>query len=80
MTAPRAGTDRSNSFYAGRRTLVTGGTDLIGPPLVEFFVEAGEHVWVASLRDPVNPCPGIEYVPGDLMSRDVCAHIIGQMD
>jgi GDP-L-fucose synthase len=73
-------TDWNPGFYAGRATLVTGGTGLIGRPLVRFLVEAGARVRVASLREPIDPCAGVEYVVGDLMSREFCASSVREMD
>lgn len=40
------------SFYAGKKVLVTGGTGLIGRPLVEMLVEAGAQVMSVSLDKP----------------------------
>jgi GDP-L-fucose synthase len=77
---PTTRTASSRSFYAGRRTLVTGGTGVIGRPLVQSLVGAGACVRVASLHDPIDPCPGAEYVTGDLMSRDFCAAAVRGME
>lgn len=39
------------SFYKGKNVLVTGGTGLIGRPLVQMLVDQGAHVVVASLDE-----------------------------
>ena len=39
------------SFYQHKKVLVTGGTGLIGQPLVEMLVAQGANVTVASLDD-----------------------------
>lgn len=41
------------SFYSGKEVLVTGGTGLIGRPLVDMLISAGAKVVVASI-DQVN--------------------------
>jgi GDP-L-fucose synthase len=38
-------------FYKNKKVLVTGGTGLIGRPLVDMLLEQGAHVTVASLDD-----------------------------
>ena len=71
-----AGLSAAPSVWAGRRVLVTGATGVIGRELVRLLTEAGARVRAASLHEPVDPHPGTEYVGGDLMSRDVCAAIV----
>jgi len=40
------------SFYKNKKVLVTGGTGLIGRPLVDMLVNAGADVTIVSLDDP----------------------------
>jgi GDP-L-fucose synthase len=65
--------------FAGRRVLVTGATGVIGRALVGLLVEAGARVRAASFHEPVDPHPDVEYVQGDLMSREPCATIVRGM-
>lgn len=44
------------TFFNGKNVLVTGGTGLIGRPLIELLVEAGANLTVASL-DPTGDLP-----------------------
>ena len=45
------------SFYKNKRVLVTGGTGLIGQPLVKMLLDQNAIVTVVSLDDP-SRCPG----------------------
>lgn len=45
------------SFYSGKKCLVTGGTGLIGRPLVEMLHNAGANVTTVSLDAPVRGSP-----------------------
>ena len=40
------------SYYKNKKVLVTGGTGLIGRPLVEMLIAQGANVRIASLDDP----------------------------
>ncbi len=67
-------------MYANKRVLVTGGTGLIGRPLVELLLQSGAKVRVASLDDK-SRCPqGAEFVRGNLMRWDFCQEIVKDMD
>jgi GDP-L-fucose synthase len=63
-------------MYANKQVLVTGGTGLIGRELVHRLVRARAQVRAASLHEPVDPEPGVEYVQGDLMDRSFCRHLV----
>ena len=39
-------------FYKDKNVLVTGGTGLIGRPLLEYLIDAGAKVTCASLDKP----------------------------
>lgn len=63
-------------MWRGRKVLVTGGTGLIGRPLVKRLVAAGAQVRVASLHEHADLEPGVEYVRGDLTQREFCAEAV----
>lgn len=63
------------SFYKGKNILVTGGTGLIGRPLVEMLVEQGAKVSVASLDDPSRAPKGCTFVKADLREFSSCMEV-----
>jgi GDP-L-fucose synthase len=74
-------------FYKNKRVLVTGGTGLIGRPLVERLVEFGANVVVVSLDDPSRAPHGVTFVRADLrefsncmdacQNKDIVFHLAG---
>lgn len=67
-------------MYANKNVLVTGGTGLIGRPLVELLLQAGANVRVVSLDDE-SRCPkGAEFVRGNLMHWDFCQEVVKDID
>lgn len=60
------------NFYKGKKVLVTGGTGLIGRPLVEMLVEAGAKVVVVSLDDPSRAPKGVKFIRADLRELSNC--------
>lgn len=60
------------SFYRGKKTLVTGGTGLIGRPLVEMLIKAGADVTVVSLDDPSRAPKGSKFIKADLREFSSC--------
>jgi GDP-L-fucose synthase len=67
-------------FYDRKNVLVTGGTGLIGRPLVELLVQAGAKVRVVSLDDP-SRCPaGADFIKGNLVHWEVCQNAVRDMD
>ena len=60
------------SFYSGKRVLVTGGTGLIGAPLVELLLNAGARVKVVSLDDPARAPAGVDFERLDLREFANC--------
>lgn len=61
-----------HSFYKGKKILVTGGTGLIGRPLVEMLIEAGAKVRVVSLDAPSRAHPEAEFLRLDLTDINNC--------
>jgi GDP-L-fucose synthase len=62
-------------MFAGRRVLVTGGTGLIGRPLVELLLERGARVRIASLDDPSRAHPDAEFAQTDLTRFENCLRV-----
>ncbi|HTL48851.1 MAG TPA: NAD-dependent epimerase/dehydratase family protein [Verrucomicrobiae bacterium] len=67
-------------MFKGRKILVTGGTGLIGRPLVEMLIQEGAHVRIASLDDPSRAHPKAEFVQANLMHFENCAKACQGMD
>lgn len=59
-------------MYKGKKILVTGGTGLIGRPLVEMLIEQGAQVRIASLDDPSRAHPEAEFYQVNLMKFENC--------
>ena len=60
------------SFYKGKKVLVTGGTGLIGRPLVDMLYEAGAKVTAISLDDPPRPLKNCDFLKLDLREMSNC--------
>lgn len=63
------------AFYSNRKILVTGGTGLIGRPLVEMLIAAGAKVTVVSLDDPSRAPQGCTFVKADLREFASCMDV-----
>src|SRR5579862_7491396 len=63
------------SFYKGKNVLVTGGTGLIGRPLVEMLVQQGAHVTIVSLDDPSRAPQGVAFKKADLREFSNCLEV-----
>lgn len=68
------------SFYKGKNVLVTGGTGLIGRPLVEMLVAEGANVTVVSLDDPSRAPQGVKFVRADLREFSNCLEICNNQE
>ncbi|MDP3724892.1 MAG: NAD-dependent epimerase/dehydratase family protein [Nanoarchaeota archaeon] len=60
------------NFFRDKKVLVTGGTGLIGRPLVRMLVEGGANVRIVSLDDPERAHPQAEFLRLDLTKFDNC--------
>ncbi|RLF36492.1 MAG: GDP-L-fucose synthase [Thermoplasmata archaeon] len=67
-------------FYEGKKVLVTGGTGLIGRPLVEKLIDRGAIVRIASLDDPSRAHPEAEFYQVNLTRFDNCLKVCKDMD
>jgi len=63
------------TFYKNKKILVTGGTGLIGRPLVEMLVKSGADVTIASLDEPSRAPAGIKFVKVDLREFSSCLEV-----
>ncbi|MBI3453598.1 MAG: NAD-dependent epimerase/dehydratase family protein [Rhodospirillales bacterium] len=63
------------SFYRGKKTLVTGGTGLIGRPLVDMLIADGAQVMIASLDDPSRAHPKAAFKRADLRDFSACLDV-----
>ena len=61
-----------NNFYKNKKVLVTGGTGLIGKPLVEMLINKGAKVRIASLDDVSRAHPKAEFKRFDLTKYENC--------
>ena len=68
------------SIYKNKKVLVTGGTGLIGRPLVELLIERGAKVRIASLDDPSRAHPEAEFKQVNLMRFENCMKVCEGMD
>ena len=67
-------------FYENKKILVTGGTGLIGRPLVEMLIAQGAKVRIASLDDPSRAHPDAEFMQVDLTDMNNCLKACEGMD
>ena len=63
------------SFFSGKTILVTGGTGLIGRPLVDRLIEAGAKVRIASLDDPARAPKSADFRRADLREFSECMRV-----
>ena len=63
------------SFYKNKNVLVTGGTGLIGRPLLELLLNEGANVTCVSLDKPIDLDERINFVKTDLRNFENCLNI-----
>ncbi|MDZ4786354.1 MAG: NAD-dependent epimerase/dehydratase family protein [bacterium] len=68
------------NFYKDKKILVTGGTGMIGVPLVEMLIEAGAKVRIASLDDKSRAHPEAEFSKVDLRVMANCMEVCSGID
>jgi len=68
------------SIFRNKNVLVTGGTGLIGRPLVEMLQAEGAKVRVASLDAPERAPPGTDFHRTDLTVLENCLDVCRDMD
>lgn len=68
------------TFYQNKNVLVTGGTGLIGRPLVEMLLEQGAKVTIASLDDPSRASKEAIFKRVDLREFSACLEICKNQD
>ncbi|MDP3921275.1 MAG: NAD-dependent epimerase/dehydratase family protein [Candidatus Omnitrophota bacterium] len=59
-------------YFKNKKVLVTGGTGMIGTPLVNMLAEAGARVRIASLDNPFGLPEGAEFLKVDLTRWEAC--------
>ena len=67
-------------LYYGKKVIVTGGTGLIGRPLVEKLIEKGASVRIVSLDDPSRAHHDAEFIQLNLTRFDNCMKACKGMD
>lgn len=67
-------------MFQGKKVLVTGGTGLIGRPLVDMLLECGAQVRIVSLDDPSRANPKAEFKRLDLTNFDNAMEAADGMD
>ncbi len=68
------------NIFKDKKILVTGGTGLIGRPLVEMLIEQGAKVRIASLDDPSRAHPEAEFKQVNLTRFENCLEVCQGMD
>ena len=69
----------TTTFFHDSNVLVTGGTGLIGRPLVDMLISAAANVTVVSLDD-LQPNSKANYIKADLTDKNVALAVTKNMD
>lgn len=67
-------------MFKNKKVLVTGGTGLIGKPLVEMLIGQGAQVRIASLDSPSRAHPEAEFHRVNLMNFSNCLEVCNGVD
>jgi GDP-L-fucose synthase len=67
-------------FFKDKKVLVTGGTGMIGRPLVQMLIDQGAKVRIASLDDPSRAHPQAEFKQTNLARFENCLEVCEGMD
>ena len=67
-------------FYKGKNVLVTGGTGLIGRPLVDMLIEEEANITIVSLDNPKDISEKVTFKNVDLRNFDNCLSVCKNMD
>tara|TARA_B100001123_G_scaffold361055_1_gene417417 strand:- start:592 stop:1578 length:987 start_codon:yes stop_codon:yes gene_type:complete len=67
-------------YYEGKNVLVTGGTGLIGRPLVRKLFDCGAEVSVVSLDEPTDLADDIKFLKADLRELSSCLECCENID
>lgn len=67
-------------MFANKKVLVTGGTGLVGTPLVEMLLDRGAEVRIASLDHPSRAHPNAEFQRTNLLRFESCLEVCAGMD
>ena len=68
------------SFFKGKNVLVTGGTGLIGRPLVEMLDNSGANIRIVSLDTPTEMPARTEFISADLREFANCAKAVKDIE
>lgn len=71
---------KAMGFYSSKNVLVTGGTGLIGRPLVEMLVKENANVKVVSLDKPSDVSKKVKFENIDLRNFDNCLKVCENQD
>ncbi len=63
------------SYYKNKNVLVTGGTGLIGRPLLQLLLDSGANVTCVSLDKPSDIDGRVNFVKADLRNFDNCLSV-----
>lgn len=68
------------AFYRNKKVLVTGGSGMIGRPLVEMLIEQNAKVTVASLDEPSRSVKEAHFTKADLRDFNQCLSLCEGQD
>lgn len=80
MDQPKNAPSNDYLGLAGRRAIVTGGTQGVGAAVVAALREAGADVIAAARSLPAHALAGVHYVAADLASPAGCTRLAGEAE